>query len=188
MAHIKCDLRDDIKTNLVGEFSCAVAFLRYLSVEIKRMKKIYIILLLHIILVLLASTNFTILALVRDVKSFSWNYYTYSYRNGFGYTFESDYSLQQVLTYIGAYATGLILFALVFVKGLRITDFLGFGVCSLGLVSFIIEGSHWISEHHLSWIASFPIALIVLWLVVIIASIFKLNKQSSIKGHAADDA
>ena len=141
------------------------------------MKTTHYILILHIVLILLASTNFTIVSFAREGTSFSWNYGTYSYRNGFGSAFVSDYSLLQVLTYISGYTLGIILFATVYRKGLSMLGVLGLGLCSLGVVSFMIEGSHWATEHYLSWIASFPIVLIVLWILLAVS----LAKESKLK-------
>lgn len=139
------------------------------------MKALHYILILHIVLILLASTNFTIISFAREGTSFSWNYGTYSHRSGFGSAFVSEYSLLQILTYLSGFTLGIILFAIVYRKGLSILGLLGLGLCSLGVVSFMIEGSHWVTEHHLSWIASFPIALIFLWILLAV-SLFKENR------------
>jgi hypothetical protein len=128
------------------------------------MKVIYYIFLLHISLLLLASTNFTLVTFLRDDTSFFWNYYTCSSRNGFGFAFVSNYSLPQVLTYIAAYATGLILYGALFFRGFKFLGLLGFVLSLLGLVSFGIEGSHWIYDHHRSLIVSLPGAFVVIWI------------------------
>jgi hypothetical protein len=127
------------------------------------MKLLHYILILHIALLLLASTNFTIVTFAGEGTSFTWNYYTYTSRSGFGYEYVSDYALPQVLTYIAAYATGLITFILIRLR-FRWINLIGIVLSALGLVSFLIEGSHWVIDHHRSWIASFPIAFIVLWI------------------------
>ncbi len=138
------------------------------------MKTIYSILLLHVVLIILASTDFDIIPFAIKGEYFNWDYWRYSFRNGFGYTFYSRYSLLQILTYIGAYAAGLVLFAAVYHKGFRFPGSLGFGLCCLGLVSFLIEGSHWIFKYNMSLIASFPIILFVLW-IIIVSSLNKRN-------------
>lgn len=136
---------------------------------------------LHIILIILASTNFTIVSFAREGTSFSWNYGTHSHRNGFGGAFVSDYSLLQILTYLSGYTLGIILFATVYRKGLSLIGLLGIGLCGLGLVSFLIEGSHWVTNHHLSWVASFPIALIILWILLAIWIVKKGKLNSETK-------
>ncbi|MFC1633962.1 hypothetical protein ACFL5Z_03930 [Planctomycetota bacterium] len=146
------------------------------------MKALHYILIFHITLIVLASTNFTIISFAKEGTSFSWNYGTYSYRNGFGNTFVSEYSLLQIFTYLTAYAVGLILFSNAYRKGLRMVGLLGLGLCTLGFVSFLIEGSHWVAEHHLSWIASFPIALIILWILLAV-SLVKESKLNSETEH-----
>lgn len=140
------------------------------------MKKIYSLFVINIVLLLLASTNFSIIMFLGENTSFSWNYYTYAFRNGFGYEYVSDYSLAQVLTYIAAYSAGLISFAYLYFRSSKLLSFLGFILSLLGLISFIIEGSHWVVDHHQSWIVSFPIGLIVLWILVVIRSV---NREHS---------
>jgi len=130
------------------------------------MKRIYYILIVHAVLLILTSTNFSIISFASPNKSLSWNYATYSYKNGFGYEYASAYSLPQTLTYLAAYALGLILFLQVYRKLCPILATVGILLCVLGLVSFLIEASHWIFEHNLSWIASFPIALALLWIIL----------------------
>lgn len=120
---------------------------------------------LHIALLLLASTNFTIVTFAREGTSFTWNYYTCTSRSGFGYEYVSDYSLPQVLTYIAAYATGLVTFVLFHLR-FRWIKIIGIVLSILGLMSFVVEGSHWLINHHRSWIASFPILFIALWIIL----------------------
>ncbi len=141
------------------------------------MRKIYIILFIHIVLMLLAASDFNFIPYVIKGKVVHFSYWEYSYRNGFGHTFYSFYSLSEVLTYIGAYAAGIILFAAVYHKGLRFSGSLGFGVCCLGLVSFLIEGFHWIFKYNMSLIASFPIILFVLWFIVM-PYLFKISTHN----------
>jgi len=126
------------------------------------------ILIIHIALLLLASTNFTVLTFVGESTSFTWNYYTYASRSGFGYEYVSAYSLPQVLAYIAAYAAGLVVFKLVLGIRFRWINLIGFILCILGLLSFTIEGSHWLYDHNRSWIVSFPIVLICIWIYLFI--------------------
>ena len=133
------------------------------------MKSFHYILIIHIVLIAFASTDFTIISFAREGTSFSWDYATYTHFNGFGRIFVSRYSFLQVLTYIAAYTTGFVLFATVYRKRLSTLGIIGFGLCGLGLLSFLIEGSHWLVYHNLSWIVSFPIALIILWILLVVS-------------------
>ncbi len=151
------------------------------------MKLLRYILMLHIALLLLASTNFTIVTFVREGTSFTWNYYAYTSRSGFGYEYVSDYSLPQVLTYIAAYATGLVTFALVHLR-FRWINLIGVVSSALGLASFVIEGSHWMIDHRRSWIASFPIVFVVLWISLSINLFRKYNTNTETEHWDSIDA
>jgi hypothetical protein len=118
----------------------------------------------HIILLLLASTNLSIISWAWG-NPFTWNYFQFSYRDGWGYRYESNYSLLQVLLYLGTYTSGILVLSLLkypraYLSGLAAI------VCLLGLVSFALELTHWLWDHHLSWIASFPGVLAMLWLCI----------------------
>lgn len=132
------------------------------------MKPIHYIFMTHVLLLILACTNFSALGFIREDQSFSVNYWTYSHRSGFGYEYKSEYSLPQILAYVAAYGIGVILFVLARKHGMPAVNILGTGLCVIGLISFLIEGSHWISTHHHSWIASFPVVMLVLWIVLAI--------------------
>jgi len=113
-----------------------------------RMKVALFLWIAHIVLLLLASTNLSIISWAWD-NSLTWNYFQYSYRDGWGYRYESNYSLLQVLLYLGAYGSGLLVLSLLkyrhaYLSGLAAT------VCLLGLASFAIELTHWLWDHHLS--------------------------------------
>jgi hypothetical protein len=146
------------------------------------MKKLYYTLVFHIVLLLLASTNFTIIMFLREGTSLSWNYYSCTRRSGFGFEYVSDYSLPQVLAYIAAYATGLMVFLPLFLRGWKWLGLPGLVLSVLGLISFVIEGSHWVIDHHTSWIVSFPIAFIILWIFLGI-NLFRKNKTRKETEH-----
>ncbi len=132
------------------------------------MKPIHYIFVTHVFLLILACTNFSALGFIREDQSFSVNYWTCSHRSGFGYEYKSEYSLPQVLAYVAAYGIGVILFVFARRYGMAVVNILGAGLCIIGLISFLIEGSHWVSTHHYSWIASFPVVMLVLWIVLAI--------------------
>jgi len=119
----------------------------------------------HIVLLLLASTNLSIISWAWGDNSLSWNYFQYSYRDGWGYRYESNYSLLQVLLYMGAYGSGLLVLSLLKYRHAYLSGLAAI-VCLFGLASFALELTHWLRDHHLSWIASFPGFLAVLWICI----------------------
>jgi hypothetical protein len=118
----------------------------------------------HIALLLLATTRFTAFTSLVGGDPFTLNYFQYSSRSGWGFKYESPYTGAQVLTYLAAYALGFVVFADAFRRGSHIIGGLGTLLCVIGVVSFAIEGSHWLTIHNRSWIFSAPIALLVLWI------------------------
>lgn len=121
-----------------------------------------LLLLLHALLLLLASTDFTIVTAALGRDSWRWCYFKYSSQNGWGYQYVSDYTLAIVLTYIAAFAVGIGGFSLAWLRGRRLIGMLGVVLSVLGLVSFGIEGSHWVFEHNRSWLAFSPAVMFVL--------------------------
>ncbi len=119
------------------------------------------ILALHALLVLLASTEFTIVTAFFG-GSFRWCYYRYAWQSGWGFQFVSDYSLPVVLTYLAGFAAGVVGFSLAWRRGRLVLGLLGVGLSAIGMISFAMEGSHWILEHHRSWIAISPVATLIL--------------------------
>lgn len=130
------------------------------------MLKLAFFLVLHLVPLLLASSAFTLVTAPLGLAPFHWNYFAYTYRNGWGSIFHSDYTLAQVLTYLLAYGSGLVLYPLL--TRPRILGLLAALVCLAGVLSFALELSHWGVDHHLSWIVSFPIMLlpIAVWTIL----------------------
>ena len=124
----------------------------------------------HAGLLVLASTKFTVLSWMWGNYYWTWNYYQYSHRNGWGYQYQSEYSALVVLTYIAAYLAGVAGYALVWNRVHYGWTGPALILSALGLVSFLIEGSHWAWSHHLSWIVSCPAASLLLAGVVIVCS------------------
>ena len=124
-----------------------------------------LLLIVHAILLLLASTAFTIVTAMFGGRSLQWCFYSYSFRSGFGTPYVSDYSLPVVVTYVLAFAVGIAGFAVAYRDGKSVAGFLGVILSVAGVISFAIEGSHWLFDHHRSWIAFSP--LVMLALVVI---------------------
>ena len=134
------------------------------------MKRTYSIwlLCLYVGLLLLASTRFGIVSWIGGPWDWSWDYFLYAYENGWGYTYESDFSFWVVLTYLAAFTAGL--------RGHRMAGKRIAGVCStlavilciFGLASFLVEGSHFLLNHRLSLIAICPAASLLLACIAIV--------------------
>ncbi|MEP4077673.1 hypothetical protein [Haloferula sp.] len=123
---------------------------------------------MHAGLLLLASTRFSVITWLWSERSWTWNYLQCSFQNGWGRQYQSDYSLAMVASYIGAYLIGIIGFALAWRHLSAVCKTLGLILAVLGLVSFLIEGSHWAASHHLSWIFICPLASLLLAGIAII--------------------
>lgn len=122
----------------------------------------------HAGLLVLASTKFRVVSWIWGTWSWAWNFFEYSYQSGWGYTYESNYSLPVVSAYVAAYLVGMAGYFLAWNHvrgGWRV---LGVILSGLGLVSFLIEGSHWLWSHHLCWIFICPTASLLLSVVVIL--------------------
>ena len=119
-------------------------------------------LLLHALMLLLASTDFTLVTAALGRDSLRWCYFKYASHSGFGYEFASQYTLPVVLTYLVAFALGLAGFSLALGRGRAVIGTLGVIFSALGLISFGIEGSHWVLSHHRSWLAFSPAVMFVL--------------------------
>jgi hypothetical protein len=128
------------------------------------MPKMIALVVAHLTLLALACTNLT---LVSGWFTGVWNcsFGTYRYADGWGFVYHSDYTLPVVITYLAAYATGLAVYALAWRAGSRYVAGTGLALCVVGLVSFGIEGSHWLWSHNLSLIASFPVVMVPLALI-----------------------
>jgi hypothetical protein len=119
-------------------------------------------------LLLLGSTRFSVVSWIWGNRAWTWDYFQYSYRNGWGYQYHSDYSFVVVLTYLAAFLLGLIAHLMASARVASAWSTLATILCVLGLISFVIEGSHWFWEHHLSWIAICPAASLLLAAIAII--------------------
>lgn len=123
---------------------------------------------LHAGLLVAASTKFSVLSWMGGSPHWTWDYFQYAYKDGWGYRYESDYSLLIVLTYIAAYLAGVAGYALTWKRLAGAWTGLAAILSALGLISFLIEGSHWLWEHHLSWIFSCPAGSLLLMAVVLV--------------------
>src|SRR5687768_4619542 len=90
------------------------------------------ILLLHVCLLVLAVTRFTIVTSAFLGGFPRWSFVTFVSQNGFGYKYASPFSLPVVLTYIAAYTVGLVGFTLALKRGSSIVGTLGAALSVLG--------------------------------------------------------
>lgn len=118
---------------------------------------------LHFLPLLAGSTNFTIFTALRRPHAFNWSYLDFSYSNGWGYVYQSAYSPWQIAAYLLAYASGLFLHPKL--TRPRWLASVAMGLCLMGVVSFVIEASHFVFDHNLSLIGSAPIIMtpIAIW-------------------------
>lgn len=120
------------------------------------------LLIVHALLMVLASTAFTVVTSLTNSAPFQWCYFHYSFRNGFGSPYQSDYTLAVVVTYMLAFAVGLAGFLLAIRRQRPVTGTVGAVLCAMGLISFGMEGAHWLFDFHRSWLIFSPAAMIVL--------------------------
>jgi hypothetical protein len=140
------------------------------------------LLVLHVALLAFASTGFTVVTGIGDGR-YLWEYYRYSSHSGWGVTYQPTYSLQIVLAYLAAYATGVTAYSVVYRSGSKIIGLAGLLLCIVGFASFTFELSHWFVDHSRSWIVSAPIALFVL----APAAAVHLYRQSSTEPTSTDE-
>jgi hypothetical protein len=121
---------------------------------------------LHSLLLLLASTKFTVVTSLLGHTGFDWCFYKYGSSNGWGVPYVSDYRALEVVTFLLAFGIGAIGFLLALKGRLPILAFLGLLLSLVGGLSFTLEGSHWLIDHNRSWIAFSPVVMWVLALLV----------------------
>jgi hypothetical protein len=125
------------------------------------MSKLVSLLVVHVVLLVLASTCFTIVPGVGE-GHYHWEPFRYFSQSGWGLPYQFAYSLPIVLVYMAAYGLGVAAYCAVFRSGSQIIGLAGILLCVIGFASFTFELTHWFVEHYRSWIASAPIALLTL--------------------------
>jgi hypothetical protein len=110
----------------------------------------------------------TAISWIWSTNAWTWDYFQYAYRNGWGYQYQSDYSLALVVAYILAYALGCVAYLVSWRWINPLLAGVGLVVCGFGVLSFCIEGSHWLWDHHLSWILSCPAAALIVGAVAVV--------------------
>ncbi len=130
----------------------------------------------HVLLLILAATDFTVLGVIFGDGSFGCDFFKISYSYGFGRPTASDFSIWQALAYAISYGLGIPVFTHAWRLGWHWPGALGVGLSCLGFLSFVIEAVRIAVSGHLSLIASFPVVMVVLW--VCWAVMFLHNREN----------
>jgi hypothetical protein len=125
---------------------------------------------LHSLLLLLASTKFTVVTSLLGRTGLEWCFYKYASSSGWGVKYVSDYSGLEVLVFLLAFGVGAIGFLSALKGRVPILAFIGLLLSLIGCISFAIEGSHWLIDHNRSWIAFSPV---VMWILALLVSLPK---------------
>jgi hypothetical protein len=121
----------------------------------------------HLVLLVLASTSFTVVTAFANGR-FQWQYFQYFWQHGWGLRYQFPYSLSVVLAYLAAYAVGVVVYYVAYRDGAKIIGLVGLLLCAAGVASFAFEATHWLVNHYTSLILSSPIVLGVLAPVIAI--------------------
>jgi hypothetical protein len=119
---------------------------------------------LHVLLVVLASTSLTVVTGFHNGK-FQWEYFKYFWYHAWGVPYEFPYTLPVVIAYLAAYASGIAAYLAIRRSGSPGIGLAGVVLCGVGFASFAFELTHWLVDHSRSWIASAPIVALLLALV-----------------------
>ncbi len=142
------------------------------------------LLLLHAFVLLLASTDFTLVTSLFGGDSLRWCYYRYVSQSGWGYEYVSDDSLPVVATYITAFVLGIFGFCLAWSRGLRVVGVIGVVLSCIGIISFAIEGSHWLVAHNWSWLLFSPVAMFLLVGLACLCGLFSSPDYSKVERNS----
>lgn len=110
---------------------------------------------LHAILLLLASTGFTIVTALFGKTSLQWCYFRFVSKSGWGFRYVSDYSAAEIVIYLLAFAVGAAGFFVALNSRRPVVGGLGVLLSLAGILSFGIEGSHWIVDRFCSMVKRF---------------------------------
>lgn len=115
----------------------------------------------YLVLLVLASTSFTVVTFFANGR-FQCQYFNCFWQHGWGSRYQFPYSLSVVLTYLAAYAVGVVVYTVAYRDGAKIIGSIGLLLCAAGFASFAFEVTHWLVDHYNSLILSSPIVLVVL--------------------------
>ncbi|MEX0714455.1 MAG: hypothetical protein WD278_19115, partial [Pirellulales bacterium] len=102
------------------------------------MTKLLSLLVLHVVLLVFASTCFTVVTGIGNGQ-YQWEYFRYFSQSGWGVPFQFTYSLPVVLVYLAAYATGVAAYCVAYRGGSQIIGLSGILLCTVGFASFTFE-------------------------------------------------
>jgi len=146
------------------------------------MTKLVGLLILHVVLLVLAATQLTVVTGLSSGR-YEWEYFRYFSQSGWGGTYQFIYSLPVVLLYLAAYGTGAVAYLVAYRSRLVVVGLLGMAVCTVGFASFALELSHWFANHQRSWIASAPIVLLALALAAVVQMYLHRTAERANKKH-----
>jgi hypothetical protein len=133
-----------------------------------------LILAFHLVCLVLASSAFTLLTFPLDGR-WRWSFFSYSYQNGWGYTYHSSYSIGEVLIYLVAYASGVVVYVSWPRRGfLTVMAMLA---CLVGAGSFLMELLHWGIDFNLSLIVSLPALVLAIGIWTAASTIFRRQRR-----------
>jgi hypothetical protein len=111
----------------------------------------------------------------------------FSYANGWGYEYVSDFSLAEVGAYVVAYAVGCVAFGGV-VRRYPVVAGASVVLCAVGVATFGLEATHWVVRHHLSLIASCPALLMASAVYVIVREGLRGRREAHLSAtHGRSD-
>lgn len=128
----------------------------------------------HVALLVLASTRFTVVTGLTG-GGFRWEYFQFTNQSGWGQAYQFPYSLPVVATFLAAYAAGMAAYFLAWRQGSSIVGTLGLLLCGVGLASFAYELHHWFVDDYRSIIVS-PVIVLLGLAAVAVAQEFRQDR------------
>lgn len=147
-----------------------------------------LLLLLHAWLMLIAGTQYSLLTHWYRGDELSWNFFQYHSASGFGGSTEPSHSLAVVLAYLAAYSVGIVGFGIASRAGSPILGSIGLILSLVGVISFLIEGSHWVFTHERFWLLHSPTLMIFLSFLVIALTPLPADKATRESGDDTVEA
>jgi hypothetical protein len=144
-----------------------------------------LLLIVHGILLFLAATNFTLLTWFGD-GTFQWEFYRYATRSGWGEPYISAYRFPVVATYVAAYAVGFAAYLMAWRRGFPVIGAIGMLLCAAGGASFAFELTHWVYDHHRSWIVSAPAPVLLLAIITLVRSYWRPTLPTTLSNAQPD--
>jgi hypothetical protein len=102
------------------------------------MSKMTVAVVVHLVLLALACTSFTLIS-VWTSGAWTCNFYAYRYADGWGYVYQSDFTLPVIIMYLAAYVAGLAVYAIAWRAGSRYIAGTGLALWIVGLASLVAQ-------------------------------------------------